>query len=383
MKIKFFCILFIFSIFRFSYAQNQDHFSILYLLPLQINASEKDINAYSTELDIYADAQFQMLDFWKGAQLALQEYDMSDKQIRVIVRDVFNNSTKIGEIFRDDALMEDVKLIIGPFLAADFAEAARFAKEREIPIINPFSTRTDFLTDNPYVYKISPSKYAAPQAIYNTFLSDNNHNMILWYDKAYLEKEGKCYVDYFTQNGITFKKCQVSGSLSELKSLLSSEKQNIIISLYKNESVVLNQMRLLSNYLNPVNLENGENVDSTTMIFFPKEWLKYHLLDTDFYGLSNLFYFSSTYIDDADEVTLNFQLKYIEQYASVPNTENFAYQGYDITKYFMEALLGHFTPAKLTASRYNFHKIPDGGFENDRVRIIQIKDYKQKEYLPN
>ena len=84
MKIKFFCILFIFSIFQFSYAQNQDQFSILYLLPLQINANEKDINAYSTELDIYADPQFQMLDFWKGARLALQEYEMADKQIRFI-----------------------------------------------------------------------------------------------------------------------------------------------------------------------------------------------------------------------------------------------------------------------------------------------------------
>lgn len=383
MKIKFFCILFIFSIFRFSYAQNQDQISILYLLPLQINANEKNINAYSTELDIYADPQFQMLDFWKGAQLALQEYEMADKQIRVIVRDVFNNSAKIGEIFRDNALMEDVKLIIGPFLATDFAEAARFAKEREIPIINPFSTRTDFLTGNPYVYKITPNKYAEPQAIYNTFLSDNNYNVILWYDNDYLEKEGKCFVDYFTENDVPFKKCHVSNSLSELISLISSEKQNIIVSLYDNESLVLNQMRLVSNYFNPVNVKNGENVDITTKFFFPKDWLKYPLLDTDFYGLSNIFYFSPTYIDNTDEITLNFQLKYIEQYASAPNTENFAYQGYDITKYFLEALLGHFTPARLTASRYNFYKIPDGGFENDKIRIIQIKDYKQKEYLPN
>lgn len=383
MKIKVFFIFLILSTFHFSYAQNREEFSILYLLPLQINANEKDINAYSTEYDIYADTQFQMLDFWKGAQLAIEEYQTGDHSFRVIVRDVYNDVAKVREIFNDKALMENVKLIVGPFFANDFAEAAQYAKELQIPIINPFSSRTDFLTDNPFVYKVKPSKSAIPQAIHNTFLKQEECNLILWYDNAYLEQVGQNYINYFTENQIPFQKIQVSESLSSLKALFSNEKRNIIISLYDNESTVLNQMRLISNYLTPINEEMERNRDTVTVMVFPESWLKHPLLDMDFYGLNNSYYFTPTYVDNNDETTLNFQMKYVEKFSSYPNTETFAYQGYDITKYFIEALLGHFTPAKLTASRYSFYKTPSGGFENERVRAIHIKDFQTEEYIPN
>lgn len=386
MKIKYFSILFIFSILQISYAQNKEASSILYLLPLQINAEEKDFTDYNSEYDIYADPQFQMLDFWKGAQIALQEYENQDAQLNIIVRDVYMDKHKIQSIFSDTQLMQDVKLIIGPFFASDFAEAAQYAKQLKIPIVNPFSSRTDFLDNNNFVYKVKPSQNAIPQAIHQYFLTDDDYNLILWYDENYLSKEGQNYIDYFTQNNIPFQKITTSTNFTTFCQKFSSNHKDIVIALFDEESLVLNQMRLFSNYINPAAEDANfiPTVDSNIVLIFPYKWLSHPLLDIDFYKLNNLYFFTDAFVDNEDENTLNFQLKYTQQFSSYPNIETFAYQGYDITKYFIGAVLGKFIHSKnaqkfLTVSRYSFSKTKNGGYENDAVRLIHIQDIKYQE----
>lgn len=373
MKKGFLYILFSFCFLIFSFAQTPKEITVLYLLPLHLEESNIDVSKIESDFDIYEIPSFEMIGFWEGAKLALKTYEDSQNKINVIVRDVSTDEQKLIELLNNSKLMNDVDLIIGPFYGSLFPLAAKYAAEHKITIVNPFSSRTDFVRENPYVYKIVPPLSSRPESIKKQILTTySNHQVVLWYDSDDTV-ELKAYELYFKENAIPYTLAKVGQGSFSSNLNLTTDKQNVVIALFNNQTQVINQMRLLSGV---------QNSYPITLVF-PEEWLNISSLDDDFYSIRNLYYFSNCFVDINLQSIKDYRVNYVETYQSPCQLDRYSFQGYDITKYFIELFFAGNIEKSVTytpmAYKFKFKQWTKGGYENDQIRLIQIQDFQRKE----
>jgi len=359
--------------FQNGQSQSTKEVTILYLIPLHIDDSVIDINKIESDLDIYEIPSFEMMGFWEGAKLAIQSYENSNKIVKVVVRDVTTDENKLLKILQDEKLMKDVDLIIGPFYGSLFPIASKYAEEHKIKIINPFSTRTNFVSDNRSVYKLIPPLSSRPESLHKKIVTKYpDYSIILWYD-AEDNIELTTYETYFKTHQIPYTLTKVKPENYSLNLSLSSTKHNIIIALFQNQTNVINQMRLLE----------GTHNQYKFSLIFPEEWLQVSSLDEDFYGMPNIYYFSNYYVDQKSVEVKDFKTDYFSYYQSPCQLERYSYQGYDITKYFIDLYFAGFNEKNVTyiplAYKFKFKQWSNGGLENDKVRLIEIQNYEKME----
>jgi hypothetical protein len=366
MKKKLLLILSLSLFYLFVSAQNKNEITILYLLPFHSQENPARISSLKSSTEIHQIKQFEMMGFWLGAKLALQEYNNSAQRINVIVRDVVTDAAALHKILDDSVLMKRVNIIIGPFYGTLFPTAAEYANNHNITIINPFSTRFDFVETNPYVYKLIPPFISRPEVVAQVFLtSPDEYNVILWGDTV-PTPEMQAYKYYFNENNISFKEVR-SLSLSQI-----GKKKNLIIAFFENSTRVIHSVHtLLSN-----DMKNN-------ILIVPEKWFNISELTEDFYGLPHLYYFTNYFVDERDSDVKLFQSDYTLYYEAPAELAAYSYQGYDITRYFIDLYFADFNVDKVifTPLSYKFQwaQIPNGGFENTKPRLIQIKDFELEE----
>ena len=98
----------------------------------------------------------------------------------------------------------------------------------------------------------------------------------------------------------------------------------------------------------------------------------------EYYSKLNLHFFSDYYVDFENERTQTFVYDYTQSFGVPPSLENFAFQGYDITRYFVEFIRGgndlDQVKVEPIAFPLSFDKLPDGGYENVNVQFLEVKD---------
>ena len=355
------------------YSQSPKEITILYLIPLHLSDSLIDINRIESDLDIYDIPSFEMFGFWEGAKLALQTYENSNKIVKVVVRDVATDEKKLQKVLQDEKLMKDVDLIIGPFYGSLFPIASKYAEEHKITIINPFATRIDFVNENRAVYKLIPPLSSRPESLQKNILSKySDYSVILWYD-AEDNIELAAYETYFKTNQIPYTLTKVKPETYSLNLTLSSTKHNVIVALFQNQTNVINQMRLLE----------GTHNQFEYSLIFPEGWLQVSSLDDDFYAMPNMYYFSNYFVDQNSLAVKDFRSDYFATFQSPCQLERYSYQGYDITKYFIDLYFAGFNERDVTYTplsyKFNFKQWSNGGFENNKVRLIEIKNFEKVE----
>jgi len=362
--------LFLIFILSFSYllgnAQNTSEVTILYLLPFHLNESFEKHSSFKNSAEINQIRQFEMMGFWLGAKMALQEYEHTDKKINVIVRDAVTDVKALNKILKDSILMARVNIIIGPFYGSLFPIAAEFAKQHNIIIVNPFSTRFDFVENNPYVYKLVPPYASRPETIARLFLSDlNEYSLILWGDSS-KSSELQAYKAYFKAHNIQFK---------EIHSLIlpkNTKNKNLIIAFFEQPTRVIHAVHTLLN-----------REEETDIMIVPEKWLSISELTEDFFNLPHLYFFANYFVDENCSKVQEFQSDYIFNYEAPAELAAYSYQGYDITRYFIDLYFAGFDPNEVQfqplSYKFQWRQILDGGFENSKARFIQVKDLELKE----
>ena len=337
---------------------------MLYLIPFD---SDNYIAPSVKESEDMANVRsYQLMGFWNGAQMAIEELSEDGNiHFEVIVRDISNNEAKLRRVLEDRELMAGVNLIIGPFFSKLFAIAAEYAKQYGIPIVNPFTSRQDLVAGNEYVYKLIPSLEVRPAMI--AFLAQQSEAfpIILYGDSTSQDKEMMVYRKYFNDNHIAF---ELVSNASSLFSLLNPARPQFLVTFYDNpaQNLIISRSLIYSN-----------KTDNLTFVV-PKTWLESKTYDIEYYSKLNLHFFSDYYIDYDAEKTKTFIYDYTQKYGVPPTLESFAYQGYDITCYFVGLVLNHFDHDRVKvnpiAFPLSFDKSQDGGFENVNVQFLEIKD---------
>ncbi len=337
-------------------------FTLLYLIPFE---SDSYTSPYVKECDDMDKVRsYQLMGFWNGAQMALDDYG-NEMKLNVVVKDISNDENKLRRVMEDETLMRSVDLIIGPFFGKLFEVAAGYAKRYEIPIVNPFTKRQDFLNDNEFVYKLVPSMEARPAMIAFLAQQSDAFPIIIYGDSVSSHKEMNAYVTYFNKNRIEY---EITSSASAVSANLSNDKRRFVITFYDNPA---------KNLIISRNLIYSKNIDNLTFVV-PETWLESKTYDIEYYSRLNLHFFSDYYVDYEAEDTKTFMFNYTQRFGIPPTLQNFAFQGYDITRYFLEFLRAgnDVDRVKVTPLAFplSFDKIPDGGFENVNVQFLEVKD---------
>jgi ABC-type branched-subunit amino acid transport system substrate-binding protein len=345
------------------FAQSGKQYKILYLIPFE---SDSYVTPAVRECEDMENVKsYQLMGFWNGAQMALDEAEQDGMRLTVVVRDISNNEAKLRRLMEDDELMGSLDLIVGPFFGKLFTIAAEYAKQHQIPIVNPFTNRRDFVEGNEFVYKLVPSLEARPAMLSFLAQQTNAFPIMIYGDSTTADREFKVYHKYFKDNQIPY---EIVPNATTLVSRLKNGQPQYVITFYDNpaQNLIISRSLLYS-----------DKIDQLTFVV-PETWLKSKTYDIEYYSKLNLHFFSNYYIDFDAEKTKTFVYDYTQRFGVPPSLENFAFQGYDITRYFIDFLRQDNdldrVKVELVACPLSFDKTPGGGFENVNVPFLEVKD---------
>lgn len=400
-------------------------YNIALMLPLYLeeidsleNREEKDIS------DLKRMSSFRFMNFYEGFLMAVDSMKNAGMKLNLFVYDVDNSEEKINRVLNATEL-SGMDLIIGPLFNNAFKKLADFAKVYEINIINPLSEREEVIFKNPYVFKMKPPvstqldelivliqdqypesnvviirhnkyKYQSEVSYIRNSLNSSRIPYLNIHNEHIVEviKEQNYQTNLLTENQLfeleplqksmddstmvpnTVKEIlYVNDSTEGLKMNLSLVRPNVVI-VFSSETVFT---QLVMSQLNKKQLK----YDIT--LFGLPEWNKFTNLETSHMLNLNLHCFTASYVDYDNEIIKEWILKYRELYYDEPTIGNYAFDGFDIGWYFLNALYlfgNEFSACienfdiELIQSKYKFEQLKDNGFENIYWNIGEYIDYK-------
>ena len=345
--------------------------TVLYLLPFfgdEFNSFKTTSIRSSASID--NEPVFSLVSFWEGAQMALDEYETSSRRIHVVVKDITYDNEKLRRIMEDEELMSRVNLIIGPFFATQFEIAAEYANRYHIPIVNPFTNKQNILENNEYVYKVQSSGETMAEMVKQRWIDAKNVSEILvWTERGVDIPALQNCERYFNDINVPFEFI-LDDDKNSVKKRLRADKQQVIFPFFQYNTTVIANMR---------NLGIEKDFPNTVFVI-PEEWIKIDALEVEYLNKLNVHFFSDYFVNEEDDTTLVFISNFIERFNTPPDLNRFSFQGYDITKYFIELMFNDFDASKVQykpiGMRFNFQKTENGGFENHGMFLLQLKDYK-------
>ncbi len=360
----------------------KDEYAIGLFLPFHAN----EANEINIESIINGNAQLPnkttiALQFYEGALLAIDSLKKLKLNAKIFVYDIDDqDSLNILNTLKKPELAK-LDLIIGPLYGSSFMPIAKFAKKHAIPIVSPFTQVNKVLFDNLYVCKVLPSSAMQVEQmahfVVDTFRTQNiilvnngNPKEVSFYNifKNTANKELK-KAGYKTADSLKEAK-----SIDMLESKFNSSKINVVVLPSNNQSYV-------SEFISKLNALRAKN---KIVLIGLQSWINYDNLDFDYLNNLSVHIPSNNYIDYQNPVIQNFINNYRGKFKTEP--ELYAYQGFDITCYFISSLqkygsgfLNNIVDNKYQGieTNFNFMQYPsNSGFENKFVYILKYQDNK-------
>jgi LysM repeat protein/ABC-type branched-subunit amino acid transport system substrate-binding protein len=314
------------------------------------------------------------IQFYNGFLMAIDSLVETGYKIKVYVYDTANDSTAIEKIFNREE-SNNFDLIVGPLYANGFNVAAKYAKERKIPIVSPFVQTPSILKNNIYTNKITPSQTVlmkeTAEYIAANYPSENvivvTHNSTK--DKTLLNT----FVTSFrnkTTNQLKEINYSVNG-IGGINNLLHPSKKNIIVMPFNEQSIV-------TDIISKIYFLNKENI----ILVGTEGWQAFDNIDMEYINKLQLHWATYSYINFESEKVKEWINKFRLKFATEP--DNYAFQAYDLACYYFMALNknGMNYPSNIQSVQYKgmaggfeFEKTEEGGFENKSVIILKLQDY--------
>jgi LysM repeat protein/ABC-type branched-subunit amino acid transport system substrate-binding protein len=322
------------------------------------------------------------IEFYQGALLALQNLKEQGVSFDVHIYDTQNDTNHVKELLINKDF-SNYDLFIGPVFGDILQIVGKYAYENKINIVSPLSIKNSFIENNPYAFQVSPPLEVQMQHA-SDFLNDFDiKNYIVIHDGNNLDQQ---YISHFKQqlfaqmnednyNQIRYNEVfYYDARDSVLKTVFSPNMQNIVIIPSSSQAFVTDVLGKL----------NGYSFEFDITIFGQPRWLRFENIELSNFHNTNTHIFSNSYIDYTNRDVIEFVKKYRYVFNNEPN--KFAFQGYDITKYFCLTLnkYGHdfkncLYLNKIDLLQTNFHFVPysnTGGYQNTAIYLLEYtRDY--------
>ncbi|MBQ8336541.1 MAG: LysM peptidoglycan-binding domain-containing protein [Bacteroidaceae bacterium] len=344
-------------------------------------------------LDSYAPSeQGRMIEYYQGFLIAVEKLKNAGYSFEINTFDSGPQDKSLNELLSSGKL-DEMELIIGAMYPTHNKELARFAKEKDIPLVVPFTNKDKEIYNNPMVYCVNVQQSYLVPDVTEYFVKAFPNANVVFVDNDEEKSNKKEFISALTEeldiNSIPNLTIPLSNLTTEettlitLKEFLREDKENIIIPTSST-----------ANTLNTIlpTLQQAEIIDSLDIpdykLFGYPEWQIY-AKDTreQMYEVETYFYatFYSHY--SIPEVS-RFQDEYIRRYdCGIQNIyPRYGMLGYDTGYYFLLAasIYGEELAEKINEVGYTpiqtgfkFERLKNGAFINKSVNFIHYTpDYR-------
>lgn len=363
-------------------------YRVALMLPLFLEQVDSVLLKSPANVKLLTAKPFSFIHFYEGFMIAVDSLvNTRNLKLELKVYDIDNNITKV-DVAMQDPWLKNADLIIGPFYIKPFEMMMGFADTNGIMIVNPLTNRSNLVDNQPNLVKVKPSYYSQIDYVKNlvkdryvdnnvfivrmdnngdsTIIADlsrelkevinpytlvSNRKIVSRLRMIYNKMEDKDEVniedvefhsdgtllDYTLANVLIDDSVRFNNDVYvvnynndrlETVNKYGSVARNNVVIVYTDQSVAATQL------INKVNMLTERY--PVTLICMP-EWSKFDKLFSE-----NLMNMSSVYLDDKfldyNSVAVNsFICKFRKIYGTEPT--DYAYQGFDIAWYFLNALM--------------------------------------------
>ena len=338
-------------------------------------------------LDSYAPKeQSRLVEYYQGFLMAVEQLKREGYSFVINTFDAGQKDLSLDSLLASGSL-DNAELIIGASYSKHSKELAKFAKEREIPLVIPFGNKKDEALNNPYVYIANGiQQFILPQVSERFIKTFPNANVVFVEDGENNKKEFvKSLTAELNKNNVPHTTLPLStitnpdSTISVLSNVYQEEKQMIVIPTSSTPATL--------SALLPSLLET-KMIDSTRVgklkLFGYPEW-QIHAKDTRemMYEIDTYIY-ATFYSHYSLPRVAEFQEEYIRWYNS--NIQNiyprYSMLGYDTGYFFLLAASLHGsmlserineTPFMPVQTDFKFEKIGSkDGFTNNKFFFIHF-----------
>jgi LysM repeat protein len=328
------------------------------------------------------------LELYEGVLIAADSLRSLGLDINLNVYDIKSDTVVVTKLIESGAL-RDMDLIIGPVYSRNLALVAAYANNYEIPVISPVPlTSTSPLINNPYLFMINPSLEVAQEMIAKRLVDYSDNNFIFIHsDSAHIDPgiesfKNKIFRELTTKvpyeeirfkEFIFYSRSTFDGdSINRLEHALSDRVKNFVIIASEDQPVISECIADLHSLL--------KKFDISLMGYPAMRGLDNDDLK-DYFDLGIELY-SPYWIDDNMSDVKKFYRSFRNKFLTEPAEGSFAWDGYDITYYFLSGLALHgkefvsnpgMHNPDLLRTTYQFRRNAEGsGFENQKLYLIKF-----------
>lgn len=376
-------------------SREEEVYDIAILLPFELSENARRMAKCPPfgECLTYANT-FRALNFHHGMMMAIDSLQQAGVNLNVRVYDTKADTASVRKIL-SKAEFKNVDLILGPIYVKEIKLVSKYAKENKVQMVCPVPVSNKALFQNPYVSKLTASKYTQVEYLAkymaekynqeNIILVRNKYNKT---DEIYFNLFKKVYakevVNYENRISDSVKVAIGVGKSSKLiyvQQHMVAERRNLIVDLSTDLGHVSNLITKLTTTMNS-NPYNRYEV----ALFGMEDWQTFETVDEKYKNRYNLSIVAPGFLDFKSPEALEFIKKYRAKYGTDP--DKFSFVGFDAA---FTNIKGLFLYGSEYAKYYNklktegyynssdYQSAEEGsGFENKNVSIIKYDNYHLK-----
>ena len=311
-------------------------------------------------------------EFYSGVLLALDTLKQRGINIDMSVYDIAPDTNSLKRVLRDPSLRK-AHLIIGPALAHELPLVSDFSREYGIPLVYPMSNTNPELDYNPYLFHINTPDYLLFDVIADEIVRDAAGGKLIVIMPTEKEDNAAHFAALIKQKAFeraggpgAFEYVEYSpgaDELAELIQLMATDRGNYVL-------VPSSKISEVSRVV-PVLYGVREQSKAEINFYGLSDVLRFQTVDPEQIHALNGTFFRSFGLDYGDRATGDFIAKYRQWYKTEPHAISPYFQnsdasstysrygiwGYDVTNYFISALVEYGEDFDLCLDNFKHHQI--------------------------
>ena len=333
------------------------------------------------------DEQVRMVEYYEGFLMAVDSLKQQGVSVDIHTYDSGNTTATITQLINTKKELKDMDIIFGPLHTDQVKIMADFAKKNKIRLVVPFTSKSDEVFNNPYVFQINTPQSYLFSEVYEHYLRKfpNAHVVFLNADTGDKDKDDfiKGLKEELKNKQITFKELKGAEISPEgMKTAVDSLRENVLIPTSGKKIALI---KILPQLI----ITAREHPNYNMRLFGYPEWQTYtddHL--SNFFELDTYFY-TSFYTNNLFPAAIKFTSAYRKWYSKdMANTyPKYGLLGFDTAYFFLKGLAryGNHLEEEMNNMTLNpiqtgfkFERVNNwGGFINRKVFFVRFtKDYE-------
>ncbi len=320
-----------FNVLKVSKSILKDEYKVAVLLPFMTDDLEPNLKRKVNQF---------VLDLYLGIELAADTLKAQGVNIELFAYDT-KRSEKVTKEITEKEELKGMDLIIGPLYARTINVINEFSFKNKINVVNPLSSNSDVIGNNPFAFLFFPSDETIGRASaeYTCESLDDKPGIIFYEDNASDSAKAFAYLQRVTADSINIIATQKirkddsrvildmllikNSKLSEVSSEESKEKYTIKLDSIGHIFVASNNDLISSKVLSAV-----ETRGDSIVVIGSADWLNLSVITYDTYFKLGTVLYAPNYIITNSEEYSQFRRDYILKHKKIP--QKYAEIGYEL-----------------------------------------------------